>query len=103
MKKNTFESVLMRWLNLEPVIQSKVSQKVKDKHCILMYIYGIQKDGTEEITWRAAMENQTQRTDLGAWQGEGEGKLYRESNTETSITICKIDSQWEFDVSLREL
>ena len=40
-KRNTFESVLMRWLNLAPVIQSKVSQKEKDKYCILMHIYGI--------------------------------------------------------------
>ena len=39
-KKNTFESVLMRWMNLEPVIQSKVSQKEKDKY-ILTHIYGI--------------------------------------------------------------
>ena len=29
-KKNTFESVLMRWMNLEPIIQSEVSQKEKD-------------------------------------------------------------------------
>ena len=40
-KKNTFESVLMRWMNLEPIIQSEVSQKEKDKYCILMHIYGI--------------------------------------------------------------
>ena len=40
-KRNTFESVLMRWMSLEPVIQSKVSQKKKDKHHILMHIYGI--------------------------------------------------------------
>ena len=33
-KKNTFESVLMRWMKLEPIIQSEVSQK--DKH---LYIY----------------------------------------------------------------
>ena len=39
-KRNAFESVLMRWMNLEPIIQSKVSQKVKDK-CILTYICGI--------------------------------------------------------------
>ena len=39
--KNTFESVLMRWMNLEPVIQSEVSQKEKDKYCILMHIYGL--------------------------------------------------------------
>ena len=40
-KRNTFESVLMRWMNLEPIIQSEVSQKEKDKYCILTHIYGI--------------------------------------------------------------
>ena len=40
-KKNTFESVLMRWMNLEPIIQSEVSQKDKDKYRILTHIYGI--------------------------------------------------------------
>ena len=39
-KKNAFESVLMRWMNLEPIIQSEVSQKEKDKY-ILMHIYRI--------------------------------------------------------------
>ena len=38
-KRNTFESVLMRWMNLEAIIQSEVSQK--DKYCVLMHIYGI--------------------------------------------------------------
>ena len=40
-KRNTFESVLMRWMNLEPITQSEVSQKEKDKYCILTHIYGI--------------------------------------------------------------
>ena len=40
-KKESFESVLMRWMNLEPIIQSEVSQKEKDKYHILMHIYGI--------------------------------------------------------------
>ena len=40
-KKNKFESVLVRWMNLEPIIQSKVSQKQKKKCSILMHIYGI--------------------------------------------------------------
>ena len=39
-KRNTFESVLMKWMNLEPIIQSEVSQKEKDKY-VLMHIYGI--------------------------------------------------------------
>ena len=40
-KINAFESVLMRWMNLEPIIQSEVSQEEKDKHHILTHIYGI--------------------------------------------------------------
>ena len=40
-KRNIFESVLMRWMNLEPIIKSEVSQKEKDKHHILTHIYGI--------------------------------------------------------------
>ena len=40
-KTNTFESVLMRWMNLEPIIQSEVSQKEKHQYSILMHIYGI--------------------------------------------------------------
>ena len=40
-KMNTFELVLMMWMNLEPIIQSGVSQKEKDKNCILTHIYGI--------------------------------------------------------------
>ena len=40
-KRNAFESVLMSWMNIEPIIQSEVSQKEKDKYCILAHIYGI--------------------------------------------------------------
>ena len=40
-KKNVFESVLIRWMKLEPIIQSEVSQKEKEKYCILTHIYGI--------------------------------------------------------------
>ena len=40
-KRNAFESVLMKLMNLEPIIQSKVSQKEKDKDHILTHIYGI--------------------------------------------------------------
>ena len=35
-KRNAFESVLMRWMNLEPIIQSEESQKEKNKYCIIM-------------------------------------------------------------------
>ena len=90
-KRNTFESVLMRWMNLEPIIwcwenwtatckseishfhstcKSEISQKGKDKYLILTHIYLIQKNCTEEITYMAAMEKQRQRINLWIW-GEG--------------------------------
>ena len=40
-KKNAFESILMRWMKLEPIIQSEVSQKEKHQYSILTHIYGI--------------------------------------------------------------
>ena len=40
-KKNAFESVLMRWMKLEPIIQNEVSQKEKQQYSILTHIYGI--------------------------------------------------------------
>ena len=40
-KKNTFESVLMRWMKLEPIIQSEVSQKKIHQYSILTHVYGI--------------------------------------------------------------
>ena len=68
---NTFESVLMRWMNLQPIIQSEVSQKEKSKNCLLTLTYGIQKDDTDEPICRAAVETQTQETDLRTQAGEG--------------------------------
>ena len=40
-KRNAFESVLIKWMKLEPIIQSEVSQKKKDKYHILMHIHRI--------------------------------------------------------------
>ena len=40
-KRNTFVSVLINWMKLEPIIQSEISQKEKDKYCILTHIYAI--------------------------------------------------------------
>ena len=49
------------------------------------------------------MEKQTERVDLRTRERGGEGEIYGESNMETYITMCKIGSQWEFAVCLREL
>ena len=76
-KRNAFESVLMKWMNLEPIIQSEVSQKEKDKYGILTHISGIQKDGTDDPTYRAAME--TQRIDFWTqWERGGRNDLREE-------------------------
>ena len=48
----------MRWMNLEPIIQSEVSQKENDKYNILTYIHEIQKDGTNDLTYKAAKQTQ---------------------------------------------
>ena len=40
-KRHALESVLMRWMKLVTIIQRELSQKEKDKYCILMHIYGI--------------------------------------------------------------
>ena len=55
-KKNAFESVLMRWMKLELIIQLKVSQKGKHQYSILMHIYGINKDGNDDPICKAAKE-----------------------------------------------
>ena len=63
-------------VQLEPVIQSKVSQKEKNKYHILTHVCGIQKNGTDEPIFRARVE--TQRTDMqtqgarGGWDKLGD-------------------------------
>ena len=47
-KKNTSESVLMRWMKLETIIQSEVSQKEKHQYSILTHIHGIYKDSNDD-------------------------------------------------------
>ena len=49
---------LIRWMKLEPIIQSEVSQKEKHKYGILMHIYGIQKDGNDDPKCKTAKETQ---------------------------------------------
>ena len=60
----------MRWMNLELITQSEVSQKEKDKYCILTHMYGIQKNGTEEFIYRATIEKQTQNRLMDMGRGE---------------------------------
>ena len=68
-ERNTFESVLMRWMNLESIKHSEASQKVKDKY-IASHVYGIQKNDTVEFIYRAAMEKQTQNRLVNMGRGK---------------------------------
>ena len=63
-KNNSFESVLMRWMKLEPIIQSEVSQKEKHQYSVLMHIYGIYKDDNNDPICETAKETQMYRTDF---------------------------------------
>ena len=68
-KKNTFESVLMRWMKLEPIIQSEVSQKDKHQYSTLTHIYGILKDGNDNPICKTEKETEMYRTDFGTlWE-----------------------------------
>ena len=87
-KKNTFESVLMRWMKLDPIIQSEVSQKEKHQYSILMHIYGIQKDGNDNPVCETAKETQMYRTVFWTlW--EREGGMILENGIETYGTSYK--------------
>ena len=60
-KRNAFEPVLMRWMNVEPIIQREVSQKEKNKYHILTRIYG---EGNGNPIQYSCLENPMNR---GAW------------------------------------
>ena len=83
-KRNTFESVLMRWMKLEPIIQSEVSQKEKHQYSILMHIYGIQKDGNDNPVCETAKETQMYKSLLDS-VGEGKGGMIWENGIEICI------------------
>ena len=69
-KRNEIASFAETWMDLETVIQSEVSQKEKNEFHLLVYVCGIQKNGTDEPICRAGIEKQTQRADVWTW-GDG--------------------------------
>ena len=78
----------MRWMKLEPVIQSEVSQKEKHKYSILTHIYGIQKDDNNNPVCETAKETQMYKTVFWTlWEREG-GMIW-----ENGIKTCIIPSK----------
>ena len=63
-KNNSFESILIRWMKLEPIVQSEVSQKDEDQYSILTHIYGIEKDANDNPICKIEKETQMYRTDF---------------------------------------
>ena len=57
-KKNTCDSVLIKWMKLDSIIHSKVSQKEKHQYSILMHTYGIYKDSNKDPIWKIANDMQ---------------------------------------------
>ena len=64
----------MRWMTLEPIIQSEVSQKVKHQYSILMHIYGIWKDGNNDPICETARDTDIKNRLLDS-VGEGKGGM----------------------------
>ena len=87
-KENTFESVLIRWMKLEPIIQNEISQKEKHQYSILTHIYGILKGGNDNPVCETAKETQMYRTVLDSVE-EGEGGMIWENGIETCIIYMK--------------
>ena len=92
-KRNASESVLMRWMNLEPTIQSEVSQREKDKYCLLTYMESrkmILKTLFAGEQWRNRHREQT----YGHEERGGEGEICGDSNMEILLLCftetCKI-------------
>ena len=73
-KKNAFESILIRWMKLEPIIHSEVSQKEKHQYSILMHVYGIYKDGKDNPICETAKDTDIKNRLLDS-VGEGEGRM----------------------------
>ena len=73
-ERNEIGSFVETWMDLETIIQSEVSQKEKNKYCILTHICGIQKNGTGEPVCKAEIATQMQRTNVWTPRGEsGQG------------------------------
>ena len=82
-KRNTFESVLMRWMNLEPITQSEVSQKEKDKYCILTQYMESRKMVLNNLFAEQQWRNRHREQTYGHGERGGEGEMYGKSNMET--------------------
>ena len=86
-KKNTFELVLMRWMKLQPIVQSEESQKEKHQYSILTHIYGIQEDGNDDPVCKTGKKDTDVYNGLLDSEGEGEGGMIWENGNSNMYTV----------------
>ena len=85
----------MRWMKLEPIIQSEVNQKEKHQYSILMHTYGIRKMVMMTLYARQQKRHRCKRTDFCTlWEKERVGWFER---IELKHVLCEIDRQSRFD------
>ena len=88
-KRNMFESVLTRWVNLEPIIQSEVSQNEKHKvQHINTYIWNLER-WYRQSYMQGSKGNTDVKNRLLDSAGEGEGEMISENSIETCILPCR--------------
>ena len=85
-------------MNLEPIKNSEVSQKEKDKYHLLMDIYGIQKVGTDEPSFRAAMEIHREETCSHKVERSELDEMRLQHSNIYVLPYIKLDRQWKFSV-----
>ena len=75
-KRKLFESVEVRWVKLEPAIQSEVSQRERNKY-INAYIHGIQKNGTNEPICRQEQRHRDRKQTVDTMEEGKVGQVQR--------------------------
>ena len=95
-KKNTLESVLMRWMKLEPIIQSEVSQKEKHQYSILRIYMEFRKMVTMSLYARQQKRHRRKEQSFGLC-GRGWGWDYLGEWHWMYIIICEMNHQSRFD------
>ena len=82
----------MQCMNLEPIIQSEVSQKERDKYRIPTHIYRIRRMVLKNLFTGQQCRKRYREHTYGHEERGREGEMYGKSNMETYVTICKIDA-----------
>ena len=102
-KKNPFESVLMRWMKLEPIIQKEVSQKEKHQYRILMHVHIEFRKMVMMTLYVRQQKRHRCKEDFGLCGRRQGWDDLRELHWNMYIIICGIDRQSRFDAWDRAL